>query len=205
MGLTLRNPLVASASPPSQTVDGVRRLADAGVGVGAVVLYSLFEAPLRKEAAQNAELVDTTRRASPEALTYFPSEAEEEPGPRRYLSLLERATAAVDIPVIPSLNGVTSGGWADYATAMEAAGAAAIELNIYFLPGDAQISGRDVEERHIDVLAQVKDVVMVSVAVAVAARTSARAATWRCGSTRPARTRWCSSTGSCSPTSTRRR
>lgn len=108
--------------------------------------------------------------------------------------------------MIPSLNGVTSGGWADYATAMAAAGAAAIGLNIYFLPGDAQIiSGRDVEERHIDVLAQVKDVVMVSLAVAVAARTSARAARWRCGSTRLARMRWCSSTGPCSPTPTLRR
>ena len=159
MGLALRNPLVASASPLSQTVDGVRRLADAGVG--AVVLYSLFEEQLRREAAQNARLADAGTESFAESLSYFPAAAEEEPGPRRYLSLLERAAAAVDVPVIGSLNGVTPGGWADYARAMQDAGAAAIELNIYYLPGDPHISGRDVEQRHVDVLARVKDAVTV--------------------------------------------
>jgi len=163
MGLALRNPLVASASPLSKTVDGVRRLADAGVG--AIVLYSLFEEQLRREAALNAQLADTGAESFGEALTYFPDVAEEEPGPRRYLSLLERAAAAVDVPVIGSLNGVTPGGWADYARAMQDAGAAAIELNIYYLPGDPHISGRDVEQRHVDVLTRVKDAVTVPVAV----------------------------------------
>ncbi len=105
MGLALRNPLVASASPLSQTVDGVRRLADAGVG--AVVLYSLFEEQLRREAARNAQLVDAGTESFAESLSYFPATAEEEAGPQRYLSLLERAAAAVDVPVIGSLNGVT--------------------------------------------------------------------------------------------------
>jgi dihydroorotate dehydrogenase (fumarate) len=163
MGLALRNPLVASASPLSQTVDGVRRLADAGVG--AVVLYSLFEEQLRSEAALNAQLADTGAERFGEALTYFPDVVEEEPGPRRYLSLLERAAAAVEVPVIGSLNGVTPGGWASYARAMQDAGAAAVELNIYYLPGDPHISGRDVEQRHIDVVARVKDAVTVPVAV----------------------------------------
>ena len=163
LGLALRNPLVASASPLSKTVDGVRRLADAGVG--AVVLYSLFEEQLRREAALNARLADAGTESFAEALSYFPDAAEEEPGPRRYLSLLERAAAAVDVPVIGSLNGVTPGGWADYARAMQDAGAAAIELNIYYLPGDPHISGRDVEQRHIDVLTRVKDAVTVPVAV----------------------------------------
>ena len=163
MGLALRNPLVASASPLSKTVDGVRRLADAGVG--AIVLYSLFEEQLRREAALNAQLADTGAESFGEALTYFPDVAEEEPGPRRYLSLLERAAAAVEVPVIGSLNGVTPGGWADYARAMQDAGAAAIELNIYYLPGDPHISGRDVEQRHVDVLTRVKDAVTVPVAV----------------------------------------
>ena len=157
MGLALRNPLVASASPLSQTVDGVRRLADAGVG--AVVLYSLFEEQLRREAAENARLVDAGTESFAESLSYFPAAAEDEAGPRRYLSLLERAAAAVDVPVIGSLNGVTPGGWADYARAMQDAGAAAIELNIYYLPGDPHISGRDVEQRHVDVLTRVKDAV----------------------------------------------
>ena len=163
MGLPLRNPLVASPSPLSQTEDGVRRLADAGVG--AVVLYSLFEEQLRREAAENDRLVDAGTESFAESLSYFPAAAEEEAGPRRYLSLLERAAAAVEVPVIGSLNGVTPSGWVDYARAMQDAGAAAIELNIYYLPGDTHISGRDVEQRHLDVLTRVKDAVGVPVAV----------------------------------------
>jgi dihydroorotate dehydrogenase (fumarate) len=163
LGLALRNPLVASASPLSTTVDGVRRLADAGVG--AVVLYSLFEEQLLKEAAQNARLFDAGTESFAESLSYFPAAAEEDPGPRRYLSLLERAAAAVDVPVIASLNGITPGSWANYAQDMQSAGAAAIELNIYYLPGDPYISGRDVEERHVNVLTLVKDAVSIPVAV----------------------------------------
>jgi dihydroorotate dehydrogenase (fumarate) len=163
MGLTLRNPLVAAASPLSRTVDGVKQLADAGVG--AVVLYSLFEEQLRRESEENARLVDAGADSFAESLSYFPATAEDEPGPRRYLNLLERAAAAVDIPVIGSLNGITPGGWADYARAMQDVGAAAIELNVYYLPGDSRVSGRDVEQRHVDVLKRVKDAVDVPVAV----------------------------------------
>src|SRR5271167_1614932 len=117
MGLHLRNPLVASPSPLSKTVDGVRRLADGGVG--AVVLYSLFEEQLRREAALNARLAEAGTESFAESLSYFPDAAGEEPGPRRYLSLLERAVAVADVPVIASLNGVTSGGWTTYARAMQ--------------------------------------------------------------------------------------
>jgi dihydroorotate dehydrogenase (fumarate) len=163
MGLELRNPLVASASPLSRSVDGIRRLAQAGVG--AVVLFSLFEEQILRETAENARHVDAGAEVFAESLSYFPDMAEDEPGPRRYLDLLERAAAAVDIPVIGSLNGVTPGGWVDYARAMEKAGAAAIELNIYYLPGDARTSARDVEQRHIDVVMRVKDAVTVPVAV----------------------------------------
>ena len=113
----------------------------------------------------NARLVDGPAESFPEALDYVPAVAEEDAGPRRYLSLLERAAAAVDVPVIASLNGVTPEGWTDYARAMQDAGAAAIELNIYYLPGDPHISGRDVEQRHVDVLQRVKDAVTVPVAV----------------------------------------
>ena len=162
MGLALRNPLVASASPLSRTVDGVRRLADAGVG--AVVLYSLFEEQILQESAENARLVDAGGEVFAESLSYFPAATEDEPGPRRYLSLLERAVAAVDVPVIGSLNGVTPGGWVEYARAMEDAGAAAIELNIYYLPGHSRISGRDVEQRHLDIVDRVKQAVAVPVA-----------------------------------------
>jgi len=168
LGRTLRNPLVASASPLSNTLDGVRRLA--GAGVGAIVLYSLFEEQLRQEATRNARLADAGSESFAESLSYFPaavaeSGAAEEAGPRQYLSLLERAATAVEIPVIGSLNGVTPGGWTSYARAMQDAGAAAIELNIYYVPGDPRISGRDVEQRHIDILREVKAAVTVPVAV----------------------------------------
>ncbi|HUA30120.1 MAG TPA: dihydroorotate dehydrogenase-like protein [Streptosporangiaceae bacterium] len=163
LGLELRNPLVASASPLSNTADGVRALADAGVG--AVVLFSLFEEQLRREAARNAVLADAGTESFAESLSYLPYGADADPGPGRYLDLLERAVAAVDIPVIASLNGVTTGGWTDYAIALERAGAAAIELNIYHLPGDPLFPGRDVETRHVEILTTVKAVVKVPVAV----------------------------------------
>ena len=114
LGLDLRNPLVASASPLSNSVDGVRRLADAGVG--AVVLYSLFEEQVRREAEEDARLAEAGTEIFSEALSYFPAETEEEaeeeaaadePTPRGYLSLLERAAASVEIPIIGSINGVT--------------------------------------------------------------------------------------------------
>lgn len=163
MGLALRNPLVASASPLSRTVDAIRRLADAGVG--AVVLYSLFEEQVRREEARTARLLQAGSESFAESLSYFPAVADEETGPRRYLSLIERAVAAVDVPVIGSLNCTTSGGWVEYARAMQEAGAAAIELNIYYLPGDPHVSGRDVEQRNVDVLLRVKRAVSVPVAV----------------------------------------
>ncbi|HXZ83227.1 MAG TPA: dihydroorotate dehydrogenase-like protein [Acidimicrobiales bacterium] len=170
MGLELRNPLVASASPLSWTVDGVRRLADAGVG--AVVLYSLFEEQLRREAAENARLVDVGTESFAESLSYFPTSSEDEPGPRQYLSVLERAAAAVEIPVLGSLNGVTPGGWVEYARRMQDVGAAAIELNIYYLPGSTHIAGREVEERYVEVLRSVKSAVNVPVAVKLGAHFS---------------------------------
>jgi dihydroorotate dehydrogenase (fumarate) len=163
MGLALRNPLVASASPLSYTVDGVRRLADAGVG--AVVLFSLFEEQLREEAARNAALVEGSAESFAEALDYVPQVVKEDSGPRGYLSLLERSAAAVEVPVIASLNGVTPEGWTGYARAMQDAGAAAIELNIYYLPGDPHTAAREVEQRHVDVLQRVKSAVTVPVAV----------------------------------------
>ena len=173
LGLALRNPLVASASPLSRTVDGVRRLADAGVG--AVVLYSLFEEQLHREAELNAHLTHAGSESFGESLSYFPASAEENHGPRRYLSLLERAASAVSIPVIGSINGSTPGSWARYARSMQDSGAAAIELNIYYLPGDPRVSGRDVEQRHLDILERVKDAVTVPVAVKLSPYFSATA------------------------------
>ncbi|MBV9195901.1 MAG: dihydroorotate dehydrogenase-like protein, partial [Solirubrobacterales bacterium] len=133
-------------------------------GVGAIVMFSLFEEQLREEAARAIRLVEETAESFPEALDYFPSVVDEDGGPRRYLVLLERAMASIDIPVIASLNGVTPEGWTEYARALQDAGAAAIELNIYYLP-DVAMSGREVEQRHIDVLERVRAAVTVPVAV----------------------------------------
>ena len=173
LGLTLCSPLVASASPVSRTVDGVRRVADAGVG--AVVLYSLFEEQLRREAEHNLRMAAQGTEAYPESLTYFPASVDPGGGGQRYLHLVEGAAAAVDIPVIGSLNGATLGGWVNYARSMQNAGAAAIELNIYYLPGDARVDGREAEQRHFDVLAAVKEAVSVPVAVKLSPYFSATA------------------------------
>ncbi len=173
LGLKLRNPLLAAASPLSRTLSGIKELADAGVG--AIVLYSLFEEQLRRETAQNAQLATFANETYAESLSYFPSTVDEGDGAQRHLRLLERAVAAIDVPVIGSLNGTTSGGWARYARSMQDAGAAAIELNIYFLPGDTHISGRDVEQRHLDILASVKEAVTVPVAVKLSPYFSATA------------------------------
>ena len=162
--MQLRNPLVASASPLSYTA---RRRAAAGRRLASA--RSCCSRCSRSSCASRPratpELVDGPAESFAEALDYFPAIAEEDPGPRRYLSLLERAAAAVDVPVIASLNAITAERWTEYARAMQDAGAAAIELNIYYLPGDPSISGRDVEQRHIDVLRHVKDAVTVPVAV----------------------------------------
>jgi dihydroorotate dehydrogenase (fumarate) len=151
LGLTLRNPLVASAGPLTGTYDGIMRLAEAGVG--AVVLPSLFEEQLRREENHGAA-----------ALDYLPPMGD----PLRagqYVSLVEKASANAGVPVIASLNGVSPGGWTDYATVLAAAGAAAIELNIYYLPGDPLFPARDAERRYVEVLTTVKAVVHVPVAV----------------------------------------
>jgi len=162
LGLSLRSPLVASAGPLTGTVDGIRRLASAGVG--AVVLPSLFEEQLRDEAEQDFRLAEAHADSNFEALSYLPSGAEDGPG-RHYLGLIKRAAETTDIPVIASLNGVSPGDWTDYASAIEQAGASAIELNIYYLPSDPLIPARDAERRYTEVLTTVKAVVSIPVAV----------------------------------------
>ena len=164
LGLTLRNPVVASAGPLSQTVAGVRSLADGGVG--AVVLYSLFEEQLRREAEAMAELEDMYEDSHAEALSYFPTVPRAaHDASHAYLTLVEQAAKAVDVPLIASLNGASLGGWTQTARRLEEAGAAAIELNIYFVPGDVMMSGHAVEERHLAILAAVKGAVGIPVAV----------------------------------------
>ena len=165
LGLSLRNPLVASPSPATSTVDRLRALADAGVG--AVVLPSLYEEEVNAEELHELELTEPFADVHGEAQGYLPRLPESSlPGATsRYLGLVEQAVRAVDIPVIASLNGSTVGGWIDFARRIEAAGAAALELNVYFVPGDPHTSGRAVEDRHVEIVRQVKSVVSFPVAV----------------------------------------
>lgn len=162
MGIPLAHPIVASASPLSKDTDGVRRLEDAGAA--AVVMFSLFEEQIRREEEAYSLLSALGAESQAEAAGYFPALPRFRVGPDRYLELLERATEAVKIPVIASLNGVSASGWVEYARLLHRAGAAAIELNVYHVAG-LEESGRDVEARYLDILRSVKAVVPVPVAM----------------------------------------
>jgi dihydroorotate dehydrogenase (fumarate) len=164
LGLELRSPLVASASPLWQDVNAVQRVAEAGAG--AVVLYSLFEEEVRRQQLEDYVLADIHEHSFGEAQTYFPDlPATGFAGERPYLDHLARCVGAVDIPVIASLNGASVGGWTSIAKSMEDAGAAAIELNIYAVPGTVHTEGAEVEQRHRDIVAAVTAEVSIPVAV----------------------------------------
>jgi len=163
LGLELHNPLVASAGPLNREVDNVRRLAD--LGAGAVVLPSIFEEQIEREQQEISDLTTTGSESYGEALTYFPAQTVYALDRRHYTDLVRRAARAVDIPVIASLNGVTNHGWVRYARQIEEAGASAIELNIYFIASDLELSGRDVEDRYLDILQAVRGTVTIPVAV----------------------------------------
>jgi dihydroorotate dehydrogenase (fumarate) len=165
MGMTLRNPLVASASPLSENLDTIRRLEDHGAA--AVVMFSLFEEQIRHDLMALDHFTRLGSDSVAEALSYFPALNDYDVGPRQYLELLRKASEAVDIPIIGSLNGTTDEGWVEFASDMEDAGASGIELNIYFLPADMSRSGREVEQQYLDILSAVKAEVTIPVAVKV--------------------------------------
>jgi dihydroorotate dehydrogenase (fumarate) len=165
LGLELSNPLVASAGPLTGELDNIRRLEDAGAG--AVVMPSIFEEQIEQEQDLINEFTTAGVDSFPEALTYFPAQATYAMDPQHYVDLVRRAVEAVDIPVVASLNGITNHGWTNYARQLQEAGASAIELNIYFIPSDLSLSGTEVEQRYIDILKAVKEVVSCPVAVKI--------------------------------------
>ena len=165
MGLELKNPLVASASPLSEKLDAIRRLEDAGAA--AVVLFSLFEEQIRNDTAAVERFFGIGAEAHREASSYFPAAEEYDVGPAAYLELIRRATEAVEIPIIASLNGSTQHGWADFAAQMQQAGAAGIELNVYYIPTEMYRPAQHVEKRYLDVLAAVKSAVDIPVAMKI--------------------------------------
>ena len=163
MGLALKNPIVPAASPLSQRLDNIRRMED--TGASAVVMYSLFEEQITLESHQLDHYLSYGAEGFAEALSYFPEMETFRVGPDEYLDRISRAKEAVDIPVIGSLNGVSTGGWIDYARRIEEAGADALELNIYFIPTDLNMTGVEVEGMYLDVVRDVKKVVSIPVAV----------------------------------------
>ena len=165
MGLTLKNPLVASASPLSESLDAIRRLEDNGAA--AVVMFSLFEEQIRHDSAALEHFFNIGRDSFGEAASYFPEIQEYDVGPGQYLDLIRKATDAVDIPIIASLNGVSEHGWVSFAKEMEDAGASGIELNVYYIPAETFRSGAEVERQYVNVLSAVKSTVAVPVAIKV--------------------------------------
>jgi dihydroorotate dehydrogenase (fumarate) len=163
LGLQLRTPLVASASPLSQEIDSIRRLEDAGAS--AVVLYSLFEEQLRQESAELEQHLTEGTDSFAEASSFFPQPDEFRLGPEGYLNHIHRAKKAVSIPIIASLNGTTVGGWTQYAKLIEQAGADALECNIYSIAANPELTSREVEQEYIDILRSVKSAVNIPVAV----------------------------------------
>ncbi len=163
LGLKLKSPLVASASPLSRDVDGICRLEDAGAS--AVVLYSLFEEQLRLEEADLDYHLAAGTESFAESLTYFPQASEFHTGPEGYLNHIRKAKAASRIPIIASLNGSTMGGWTKFASEIEQSGADALECNVYYIPTDPNLTAADVEKTYLDILRAVKAAVKIPVAI----------------------------------------
>ncbi len=163
LGLELRTPLVASASPLSETIDGVKRLEDAGAS--AIVLSSLFEERLRRDRETILERLSSHTDSFAEAQSFLPALPDFHWGPEAYLEHIRRAKQAARVPIIASLNGATLGGWTAYARDIQSAGADALELNIYAIETDPEVSGDDVERAHEDILRAVKTATTLPVAV----------------------------------------
>ncbi len=163
LGLQLKNPLVASASPISKKLDGVRRLEDAGVS--AVVMYSLFEEQIIHESLALDHYLSRGSESQPEAQTYFPDLDHYNVGPETYLELIQKIKAAVEIPVIGSLNGASKGGWVDYARRIQEAGADALELNIYHISTDPTTASQTLEQDFVDLVTDIRQQVTIPMAV----------------------------------------
>ncbi|MGO8949698.1 MAG: dihydroorotate dehydrogenase-like protein [Ktedonobacterales bacterium] len=163
LGLHLENPLVVSASPLSKRLDTVKRLEEAGAG--ALVVYSLFEEQITHDSLELNHYLDLGTHSYAESLSYFPDLENYNLGPERYLEHLHRIKESVTIPVIGSLNGVSSGGWVEYARKIEEAGADALELNIYYVPTSPDVSGVELEATYLELVSEVCRQVEIPVAV----------------------------------------
>lgn len=163
LGMNLRTPLVVSASPLSEKLDNIKRMED--YGASAVVLYSLFEEQFEREDMELFHHTTEGAESFAEATSYVPNHEEYRTGPDEYLDLLIKAKMAVNIPIIASLNGYSMGGWTHFAKMLQEAGADALELNIYYIPTDLNMTGEEVEQNYIDTMQQVREKVRMKVAV----------------------------------------
>lgn len=163
LGLALKNPLVASASPLSKKLESARQLEEAGVS--AIVMYSLFEEQIIQESLKLQR--DLTRGIDQfaEAITYLPDYGMYSIGPETYLEQLSKLKQSVSVPVVGSLNGVSSGGWIDYARKIEQAGADALELNLYYLSTDPDLTGSELEDSHIKLVSEIRNQLQIPLAV----------------------------------------
>jgi dihydroorotate dehydrogenase (fumarate) len=166
LGLPLRSPFVIGASPLSDNLENLAALEQGGAG--AIVMHSLFEEQLSRETAAASALTEMTSNSYGEALSYFPSSSDYTLGPEEYLEQIANLKSALTIPVIASLNGHTPGGWVTHAGQMEAAGADAIELNIYDIITDQETTAQDVEKRLLDIVISVREQVSIPLCVKLA-------------------------------------
>jgi dihydroorotate dehydrogenase (fumarate) len=165
LGINLKNPLVASASPLSEKLDTVKKLEDAGIA--AIVMYSLFEEQIIHESLELDHYLDYGTDSYSEALTYLPNIGRYSIGPEKYLDHLSQVKKAVNIPVIGSLNGVSAGSWIEYARKIEAAGADALELNIYYLPFETDLTSEELENTYINFVSKVRSKINIPLAVKI--------------------------------------
>ena len=163
MGLELSSPIVVSASTLSQETHHIVEMEEQGAG--AVVLFSLFEEQIRAEAARYASVRNATSHMFAEASDFFPNLETYETGTEEYLEKIWAAKSQVEIPIIASLNGITSEGWIEYSRQIEQAGADALEINIFFIPGDIHVSASEVEHRYLNIITEVRNTVKIPVAV----------------------------------------
>jgi dihydroorotate dehydrogenase (fumarate) len=163
LGLQLKNPVVASASPLTKELDNFRRLEDAGAS--AIVMHSLFEEQINIESAELDRYLSVAEHVSAEALDMFPDAADYHLGPEEYLEQIVKAKAAVNVPIIGSLNGISPGGWTRFAKLIQDAGADALELNIYFIPTNVNIDAEQIENEYSYLVKEVKRGLSIPVAV----------------------------------------
>jgi len=165
LGLELANPVVHSASPLSESLDKMKMLEDAGCS--AIVMHSLFEEQIQHESLQLDHYLSYGAQSYAEALSYFPEALSYRVGPDEYLNRIALAKRSLSIPIIGSLNGVSRGGWVEHARLIQEAGADALELNIYMIATDVEMSGPEVEQMYLDTVSAVRAEVTIPLAVKV--------------------------------------